>query len=895
MGANTMSSAASQIAELREEIRRHDQKYYVEAAPEISDTEYDRLVERLKKLEAEHPALVSPDSPTQRIGDQPVEGLMPFEHRVPMLSIENTYSLDELKKYGERVTKLLPGETVEWVVELKVDGVAVSLIYEDGLLTHGVTRGNGRTGDDITHNVRTIKDIPLRLTACSPLSLRERARVRASGENDSNGPHPLPLSQRERGDVVEQVPPLLEVRGEIYMTNSDLVRFNEIQKAKIEHGEKPEILKNTRNAVAGSVRQLDPRVCADRRLRFFCHSAGDTRGLKAKTHIEFLDEMRSYGLAATPYVECFPSFAAAVEHCEELIERLFELDFEIDGLVLKVNSFDQRERLGSTSKCPRWVIAYKFEKYEATTRLNAIRVQVGKTGAITPVADLEPVELAGSTISRASLHNADEIQRKDVRPGDTVVVEKAGKVIPHIVRVEKHLRPEGSQELPPFVFPTKCPECGTKLVKDEGGVYIRCPNLECPAQVKERLRYFASRNAMDIEGLGDELVSQLVTEHLVRSYGDIYRLTVDQLMPLETVEELGSTRAEKIVNGIEESKRFGLVWLLKALAPDMKTAKCAEALAKQFGSIERILRADTMTLSKVGDGFSLHDWLHKDIGEDTIAELKSLGVEMEPSREDSTFTNAKRKNGDIKERIVAFVSVERKVTGPGGKVTSRQMGFPSLGQENVNRLVDEGLISSIADLYRLTVSDLAPIKLTKKWTRETAEKQLRLIAESKNRGLARLLNALSIRHVGGRVATVLAERFGSIDAMTAATVEQLSETNEIGPIIAQSVFDFLHSKFGMETIADLKSVGVKTESAVAADSLRTLEGKTFVVTGSLKKFKREEIEELIATHGGHPASSVSKNTDYLVVGENPGSKLAKAEQLGVKIINEEEFEELLGK
>jgi len=554
----------------------------------------------------------------------------------------------------------------------------VSLIYENGLLTHGVTRGNGRVGDDITHNVRTIKDIPLRL----------------SGKN---------------------VPPLLEVRGEIYMTNSDLVRFNEIQKATIERGEKAELLKNTRNAVAGSIRQLDPRVCANRRLRFFCHSAGDTRGLKAKTHIEFLDELCGYGLAATPYVECFPSFATAVEHCEELIERLHELDFEIDGLVLKVNRFDQRERLGSTSKCPRWVIAYKFEKYEATTRLNAIRVQVGKTGAITPVADLEPVELAGSTISRASLHNADEIQRKDVRPGDTVVVEKAGKVIPHIVRVEKHLRVKESADLPPFVFPTKCPECGTKLAKDEGGVYIRCPNLECPAQVKERIRYFASRNAMDVEGLGDKLVDQLVGAKIVSSYGDLYRLE-DRQDRLLNLERMGRKSADNLLEGIEASK---------------------------------------------------------------------------------------------------------------------------------------------------------------------------------NRGLARLLNALSIRHVGSRVATVLAERFGSMDALMAATVEQLSETNEIGPIIAQSVFDFLHSKFGMETIADLKSVGVKMKSAAPAGGSRVLEGKTLVVTGTLKKYGRDEIEELIAQHGGHAASSVSKNTDYLVAGEKAGSKLAKAQELGVTVITEEEFERLL--
>ncbi len=683
-----MPDPATEIARLREEIRRHDRKYYIEAAPEISDREYDRLVERLKKLETEHPDLVTPDSPTQRIGDRPVEGLTQVEHRVPMLSIENTYSLDELKKYGDRVTKLLPGEPIEWVVELKVDGVAVSLIYEDGLLRHGVTRGNGRVGDDITHNVRTIKDIPLRLLASGP------------------------LSRKERGD---DVPPLLEVRGEIYMTNSDLVRFNQRQEEKIEKGQRAELLKNTRNAVAGSIRQLDPRICAERRLRFFCHSAGDTRGLKAKTHIEFLEELRGYGLAATPYVECFPSFSAAVDHCEELIGRLHELDFEIDGLVLKVNRFDQRERLGSTSKSPRWVIAYKFEKYEATTRLSAIRVQVGKTGAITPVADLEPVELAGTTVSHASLHNADEIERKDVRPGDTVVVEKAGKIIPHIVRVEKHLRTKGGPELPKFHFPTKCPECGTKLVKDQGGVYIRCPNVECPAQLKERLRYFASRNAMDIEGLGDKLVDQLVGEKLVRSFGDLYRLEARQDRLLD-LERLGRKSVDKLLEGVEASK---------------------------------------------------------------------------------------------------------------------------------------------------------------------------------NRGLARLLNALAIRHVGARVAAVLAEQFDTIESLMAASVERLSETNEIGPIIAQSIFDFLHSPFGQETIADLRSLGVNMESTTRAGGPRTLEGKTLVVTGTLNKYTRDEIEELITRHGGHAASSVSKNTDYLVAGEKAGSKLAKAEQLGVKVITEDEFERMV--
>ncbi len=663
------SKVATEIDKLREQIRYHDRKYYVEAAPEITDLEYDRLIDRLKKLEAEHPDLVTPDSPTRRVGDQPVEGLRQVEHRVPMLSIDNTYSIEELKQYGRRTVKLLGGEPIQWVVELKIDGVAGSLLYEDGVLVSGVTRGNGRIGDDITHNVRTIGDVPLRLTG-------------------------------------RQVPPVLEVRGEIYMTNSDLVKLNEIQERK---GQPP--YANTRNVTAGSIRLLDPRICAERRLRLFCHGTGYVEGLKATTHTEFLEELAGYGLPATPLVECFDSFDAAVEHCEALIERLHELDFEIDGLVLKVNRFDQRERLGSTSKSPRWVIAYKFEKYEATTRLNEIRVQVGKTGAITPVAELEPVELAGTTVSRASLHNADEIERKDVRPGDTVVVEKAGKIIPHIVRVEKHKR-EGKPRK--YRFPTKCPECETELVKDEGGVYIRCPNVEeCPAQVRERIRYYASRNAMDIEGLGDKLVDQLVGQGLVTGYGDLYRLTPDDLKGLE---RMGKKSSENLLAGIEAGK---------------------------------------------------------------------------------------------------------------------------------------------------------------------------------DRGLARLLNALSIRHVGTRVAQVLAGNFPSMDELMAADVKKLSAINEIGPIIAESVHDFLHSEFGSAAVADLKDLGVKMEAAPAGPESKILEGKTLVVTGTLVKYSRDGIKELIARHGGRAASSVSNKTDYVVAGEKAGSKLTKAQQLGVTVLDEDQFETLL--
>ena len=667
-----MSDPKKEIEKLRAEIREHDRRYYVEDNPTISDLQYDRLMERLKLLEAEHPNLVAPDSPTQRVGGQPVEFLQPVRHLLPMMSIDNTYSLDELRKYGQRTAKLLEGEPIEWVVELKIDGVAMSLIYENGELVRGVTRGDGTMGDDVTHNVRTVVDVPFRLKG-------------------------------------KQYPPLLEVRGEIYMTNAELTRLNTQRQ---QDGLEP--YANTRNTAAGSIKLLDPRICAERRLRLFSHGVGAIEGLTARTHMEFLDQLGQWGLPVTPHVGVFPDLEAAITYCEELIERLHELEFEVDGLVLKVNSFEQRERLGATSKSPRWLIAYKFEKYEAATKLNGIRVQVGKTGTITPVADLEPVELANTIVSRASLHNAEEIERKDIRVGDTVIVEKAGKVIPHIVRVEMHLRSENAKR---FKFPSNCPQCGTLLEKDEGGVYIRCPNVACPAQLRERLRYFASRSAMDIEGLGDKLVDQLVSNGMVKDFDDLYGLSIEQLASLE---RMGKKSAENVVDAIQQSK---------------------------------------------------------------------------------------------------------------------------------------------------------------------------------SRGLARLLNALTIRHVGARVATILADRFGTMEALRAASEAELSEVNEIGPIIAASVYRFLHSDYGIAAIEGLTKAGVDTGStkdvAVPAEE-QIFSGKTVVVTGKLEKYTRDQIHALVEKLGGRAASSVSKNTDFLVAGENAGSKLDKARQLGVNVISEAEFETMVG-
>ena len=667
-----MSDAIAQrIHALKQEIRRHDALYYVDAAPEISDLEYDRLMLELKQLESLHPELATDDSPTRRLGDAPVKELTSHPHGSPMLSIENTYSVEELRAFGSRAVKALQGDAAAWIVEYKVDGVALSLTYENGILVRGLTRGDGRVGDDVTHNVRTMLDIPVSLKSSSP-------------------------------------PPLIEIRGEAYMANSDLVRLNELQK---QAGLAP--YANTRNVTAGAIRLLDPKICATRRLRFFAHGLGAGKDELTNTHWDFLRWLQANAFPIAPNCKRFAQLNEAIEYCDVLLEQTHALDFEIDGLVIKVDDFGQQRKLGATSKSPRWVAAYKVEKYEAATRLNDIRYQVGKTGVITPVAELEPVTLADTVVSRASLHNAEEIARKDTRVGDIVIVEKAGKIIPHIVRVERHLR---TSELPVSVFPTHCPECASPLQQDEGGVYVRCPNRKCPAQVKERIRFFASRGAMDIEGLGEKLVDQLVDAGLVSTYSDLYSLSAESLGNLP---RMGAKSAENLLTGL---------------------------------------------------------------------------------------------------------------------------------------------------------------------------------AASKSRGLARVLNAISIRHVGSRVATVLAKRFGDVDALTAASKQEINNVDEIGGIIAQSVYDYFHSDEGRSTIEGLKNAGVSLveERDQSTPTRREFAGKTFVLTGTLKHFTREEAEAKITRLGGKASGSVSKKTDYVLAGDEAGSKLAKAEQLGVRILSEDEFIEMLG-
>jgi DNA ligase (NAD+) len=658
-----------QIEALRRKIERHNYKYYVEDNPEISDLEFDLLMKQLQEIESQHPELVTPESPTQRIGGRPIEGFRQVAHRVPMLSIENTYNEEEVREFDARIRRLLETETAQYIVEHKIDGVSASLLYENGRLTLGLTRGDGTRGDDITHNLRTVRDIPLRLWT------------------------------QER-----EAPALLEIRGEVYMTNSELSRLNQLQSEREDR-----VFANCRNAAAGSLKLLDPRQSGRRILRFFAHSEGQLSGLSLKDHEEFLGLIRSYGVPVVPHSKPFDTIADVLTYCKETLEARAELDYETDGMVIKINNLAQREKLGHTSKSPRWVMAYKVELWQASTRIQNIDVQVGKTGTLTPVAELQTVEIAGTKVSRVSLHNADEIVRKDIRIGDSVIVEKAGKIIPHVVRVELEKR---SGEETPYQFPSSCRVCGGDVGRDEGGVYIRCLNPSCPAQLKERLRFFASRRAMDIEGLGPALIDQLVDQGIVKSLPDIYNLTTEQL---EQLERMGQKSAQNLIEGIQASK---------------------------------------------------------------------------------------------------------------------------------------------------------------------------------DRGLIRILTALGIRHIGERNARLLAEEFGTIEKLIAASQERLAEIPGVGPIVAESVYQFFRSKAGIETIRALESRDVKMSEDIPPKMpapVSRFAGKTFVITGTMKNFSRTEMEERIRQLGGKTSSSVSRKTGFVVAGSDAGSKLEKAKELGIEILSEEDL------
>ena len=583
-----MPTIAQRIDELRRQIDYHNEKYYAEAKPEISDREFDRLLEELKKLEAEHPDLITPDSPTQRVGGRPIEGFTTVKHRVPMLSIDNTYNAEELREFDKRVRKgLSKGEAVTYVVEPKIDGVAMSMTYENGVLTVGATRGNGEEGDDVTHNLRTIHELPLRL----------------------KGKHP---------------PKLFEARGEVYMTREELARIN---RQRADKGQEP--YANPRNLTAGTLKLLDPRQCAERRLRVFAYGMGAVEGATIATHLEMLNLLREFGFPVNPHIAAFESIDEVMNYVNNWASKRNDLPYETDGLVIKVNDFEQRRRLGTTTKVPRWVTAYKFAAEQALTKVLSIDLTVGKNGTLTPTANLQPVRLSGTTVSRATLHNADFMATKDVRVGDMVVVEKAGEIIPYIVRSEHGAR---TGEEKPFVWPKTCPVCGSPVKRDEKGkgVFYRCTSNNCVGRLKKILSEYGKRKSMDIEGLGEEIVNQLVDSGLVRSLPDLYRLKKEQLVELE---RMGDKSAQNLLDGIAASKGRGLARVLTGLAIQGVGDTVAEMIAETFPSADQLMQATEEQLNGIkGIGpvlaKSVHDFCHSTAGRKTFEELKELGVKL---------------------------------------------------------------------------------------------------------------------------------------------------------------------------------------------------------------------------------------------------------------------------
>ncbi len=667
----TPQKVIARVEKLHRQIQEHDYRYYVLAEPTISDAEYDRLMRELIELETQCPELMSPDSPTQRVGGQPTKEFPTVLHEIPMLSLSNAYNEAEARDFDRRIRSLLPKQPFRYVCEVKFDGVAIRLRYRDGILVLGATRGDGVLGDDITGNLKTIRSIPLRLQAKEHHLLN------------------------------------IEVRGEVYMEKKD---FEWLNKERERAGEK--LFANPRNATSGTLKLQDPKLVSRRPLRFSAYSLR-SESTDLTSHYDNLKTLRRIRVPVNEHVRLCESIDDAIAYWQEWEERREDLPYEIDGTVIKVDSMRQQSILGAIAKSPRWAIALKFSARQAETKLKGIRVQVGRVGTVTPVADLEPVFLGGTTVSRATLHNADYIETLDIRVGDSVIVEKGGDVIPKVSGVVKAKRPPGTK---PFYMPPKCPECGSKLYRPEGEANYFCENYECPAQIKGRIEHFTSRGAMDIEGLGEAVVEQLVGEGMVRNYGDLYHL---------------------------------------------------------------------------------------------------------------------------KDHAERLASLER-------------------------------------------------------WGEKSVQNVLRAIEMSKQQRFHRLLYAIGIRHVGAGIAQLLAEHSRSIEELRSASVENLQHIEGIGLEIAESVVRFFNDKRNLEILQRLRKAGVR----FAAKTMRKkghLLGKTFVLTGALAKFTREDARRLIEEQGGKVASNVSSKTDFVIVGEEAGSKLDKAKKLGIKMLDENQFLKLLDK
>lgn len=640
-----MPGNAQQIKDLRKQITHHDRLYYVDAKPQISDRQYDRLIQQLAELEAKQPHLVTADSPTQRVGGEPISGFETVAHSRPMYSIDNTYDHDELRAWHERVVKGLNDQPIEYIVEPKIDGVAVSLRYQAGLLVQAVTRGDGQRGDDITANVRTIRSVPLSLSATAS----------------------------------HQPSAVLEVRGEIFMTNEEFERINTLRR---DDGE--ETYANPRNFTAGTLKQLDPKIAAQRRLHFLAHGRGQLEPDHYATQSELLVAMRQLGIPTNEHTKSCTGIDKVIETITSFETQRRELGYGVDGMVVKVDRYDLQDKLGFTSKAPRWCIAYKYAAEQAVTRLTSVDWQVGKTGKLTPRATMDPVFLAGTTVSHATLHNADEIERKDIRLGDTVVIEKAGEIIPQVVLVVKDQRPKNARKITP---PELCPSCAKPVVSEEGEVAHRCVNPECPAQFREKMIWFAGRDQMDIEGLGEKVIHQLADAGLLNNFGNIYQLK-DHTGQVVNLERMGETKVDNLINAIEASKSRGLQRVLAGLGIRHVGGRASQILSENFGNIDNLTAATEDQISefevdseKSGIGpeiaKSLYQFLHSDAGQRVIEELKGAQVNLTVLKQSPS--SAKASNLPFKGKTIVLTgtlenydrkALSQKLESLGAKITS---------------------------------------------------------------------------------------------------------------------------------------------------------------------------------------------------------------------------------
>ena len=624
------------LRKLREEIEYHNYRYYVLDDPVISDVEFDSLMKELISLEDEHPELVTEDSPTQRVGALPITAFVQVVHRSPMMSLANTYSLQELKAFDVRVRKALPGETVEYVAELKIDGLAVSLTYEDGYFARGATRGDGTRGEDVTHNLKTIRSIPMRLRYGNPVTV--------------------------------------DVRGEVFMPGREFRKLNEERRLSGDA-----LFANPRNAAAGSLRQMDPKITAARQLDIFAYGIGDVSGVTLTTQMEVLDFLGKSGFRVNPNVRLCQNIDEVMDYAKSWNEKREDIDYDIDGVVVKVNSLEQQARLGATARTPRWATAYKFPAKQGTTVVKDIIVQVGRTGALTPVALLEPVELAGSVVARATLHNEDIIRSKDIRIGDTVVVEKGGDIIPEVVKVITDKRTGNERE---FRMPTTCPECGSDVIRAEGEVASRCAGEACPAQIREGIIFFASRNAMDIEGMGPQLVSQLLQSGLIRGFDDIYSLRFEDLVELE---RMGEKSAQNLLDAIRNSKRRPLHRLINALGIRHVGERTARDLAVHFGSMDKLSEAtydELMSIPEVGPKVaeSVVTFFKNTRNVEALRALQAQGVNMV----EDTRTLSSQKTNYFTGKTVVFTGALERFTRKEGEDAILASGGKASGSVGKN-------------------------------------------------------------------------------------------------------------------------------------------------------------------------------------------------------------------